>query len=289
MIVLDIEMPRMDGLTFLRKLMAQRPVPVVICSSLVEKGAETWWRALEAGAVEVILKPRLGTRQFLFEAGVRIGDAAKAMARTRLRARNPERKLSAVAVLPPPRPGHALSRTTETVVCVGASTGGTESVRVLLAALPADAPGLAIVRHMPEGFTAAFARRFNGLCALTFREALIAPGNRHLLVQRNGARYAVAVRDGPLVARHRPLVDVLFRSAARAAGANAIGVLMTGMGDDGARGLLEMCEASAPTVAEDESSCVVFGMPREAIRLGAACTVAPLERLAAEILKAGQR
>ncbi|KAF0116043.1 MAG: two-component system chemotaxis family response regulator CheB [Rhodospirillaceae bacterium] len=299
-IVLDIEMPRMDSLTFLRKLMEQRPVPVVICSSLVEEGAETWWQALEAGAVEVILKPRLDTRQFLFDAKVQIGDAVKAAAQARLRFRSTEKKLSADAVLPPPRPSAALARTTETVVCVGASTGGTEAVRILLEALPADAPGLAIVQHMPEGFTAAFARRLNASCAITVREArsgdpilrgqaLIAPGNHHLLVQRNGARYAVAVREGPLVARHRPSVDVLFRSAVRAAGANAVGVLMTGMGDDGARGLLEMRAAGAYTVAEDESSCVVFGMPREAIRLGAACTVVPLERLAAALLKGGLR
>jgi two-component system chemotaxis response regulator CheB len=190
----------------------------------------------------------------------------------------------------------AMTRTTETVVCIGASTGGTESLRQLLENFPDDTPGTVIVQHMPEKFTEAFARRLDSLCAVTVKEArdgdailrgqvLIAPGNRHLLVRRSGARYFVEVRDGPLVSRHRPSVDVLFRSAAQYAGANAIGVLMTGMGDDGAKGLLEMMQAGAHTIAEDESSCIVFGMPREAIKLGAARSVLPLSRIRDEILR----
>ncbi|MEO5373546.1 MAG: chemotaxis response regulator protein-glutamate methylesterase [Alphaproteobacteria bacterium] len=307
-IVLDVEMPRMDGITFLRKIMQQRPMPVVICSSLTEEGSETLMQALEAGAVEVILKPKLGSRQFLLESRIRICDAVKAAAVARLRplapvselVRKPRvvtKKLSADVILPPPDARtSSLTRTTEKVVCVGASTGGTESLRILLEALPADAPGMAIVQHMPEHFTTAFAKRLDSLCAMTVKEAsngdsilrghvLIAPGNHHMLVKRSGARYFVEVRDGPLVSRHRPSVDVLFRSAARHAGANAMGILMTGMGDDGARGLLEMLQAGAQTIAEDESSCVVFGMPREAIKLGAARCVLPLERFKDEIAR----
>jgi two-component system chemotaxis response regulator CheB len=308
-ITLDIEMPRMDGLTFLRKIMAhkimaQRPVPVVICSSLAEAGSETLAQAWDAGAVEVIAKPRVDTAQFLQEARIRICDAVKASARVRMgryasanRFQHPQKKLTADAVLPPPT-GQAMARTTETVICIGASTGGTESLRVMLEALPAAVPGIVIVQHMPEKFTEAFARRLNGLCAVEVKEAadgdtvlrgrvLIAPGDRHTLLQRSGARYYVSVKTGPLVSRHRPSVDVLFRSAARYAGANALGIIMTGMGDDGARGLLEMRQAGASTVAQDEASSVVFGMPKEAIALGAAGRVLPLDHLASEIIRAG--
>ncbi|MBF0095499.1 MAG: chemotaxis response regulator protein-glutamate methylesterase [Alphaproteobacteria bacterium] len=309
-IVLDVEMPRMDGITFLRKIMQQRPMPVVICPSLTEEGSETFMQAIDAGAVEVILKPRVGSRQFLLESRIRICDAVKAAAVARLRPLSPSplssspaprlvtKKLSADVILPPPdsRTTSALARTTERVVCIGASTGGTESLRVLLEALPADAPGTAIVQHMPEHFTTAFAKRLDSLCAMTVKEAangdnvlrgqvLIAPGNHHMLLKRSGARYYVEIKEGPLVSRHRPSVDVLFRSAARYAGSNALGILMTGMGDDGARGLLEMLQAGAQTIAEDESSCVVFGMPREAIKLGAAQRVVPLERLRDEIVR----
>ncbi|CAK0771582.1 Protein-glutamate methylesterase/protein-glutamine glutaminase 2 [uncultured Gammaproteobacteria bacterium] len=311
-LVLDVEMPRMDGITFLRKIMEQRPMAVVMCSSLTEVGSETLLEALEAGAVEVIQKPRIGSRQFLIEARIRITDAIKAAAHANLRRRpspgsaRPDdkslmgaKKLSADVMLPPPSPGRAaaMTKTTEKVVCIGASTGGTESLRILLEGFPADAPGMVIVQHMPEKFTEAFANRLDRLCALSVREArngdtvlrghvLIAPGNRHMLVKRSGARYYVEVRDGPLVTRHRPSVDVLFRSAARYVGANGIGVLMTGMGDDGARGLLEMMQAGAHTVAEDESTCVVFGMPKEAIKLGAARKVVPLGQIRDEILRA---
>ncbi|MBW6531205.1 chemotaxis response regulator protein-glutamate methylesterase [Sphingomonas sp. RRHST34] len=307
-ILLDVEMPRMDGLTFLRKLMAQRPIPVVMCSSLVEEGSETLLQALEAGAVDVILKPRLGVVEHLADAHVQIRETVKGAARARLRARpsarnvpdGPQRKLSADAVLPPPS-GNAMSRTTEMVVCIGASTGGTEALREVLEALPANAPGMVVVQHMPERFTRAFAQRLDSLCAVDVHEAadgdtvmrgrvLIAPGGlRHTLLERHGARYVVAVREGPLVSRHRPSVDVLFRSAARNAGANAVGVIMTGMGDDGARGLLEMKQAGARTIAQDEATSVVFGMPKEAIARGAADRVVPLGRIARELLQATAR
>jgi len=306
-ITLDVEMPRMDGITFLRKLMAQRPIPVVMCSSLTEQGSETLMQALEAGAVDVILKPRLGTAQFLTESRTRICEAVKAAAHARLqrlpatRAATgvPAAKLSADVMLPPPTRSHAMARTTERVVCIGASTGGTESLRVVLEALPVASPGVVIVQHMPEKFTEAFARRLDGLCEVEVKEAadgdavlrgrvLIAPGNRHMLLQRSGARYYVAVKDGPLVSRHRPSVDVLFRSAAHSVGANGVGIIMTGMGDDGAHGLLEMQQVGALTVAQDEATSVVFGMPKEAIALGAADKVLPLERLAAEIVRAGR-
>ncbi len=300
-ITLDIEMPRMDGLTFLQKIMSQHPMPVVICSSLTGKGAESTLKALQYGAVEIITKPKLGARQFLEESRVLICDAVKAAASARLRplaaARTEvEPKLTADAVLRKFAGGEII-RTTEKVVVVGASTGGTEALRIFLEALPHDAPGIVIVQHMPEHFTAAFARRLDGICRVAVKEAasgdsvilgraLIAPGNRHLLLKRSGARYYVEIKDGPLVSRHRPSVDVLFRSAARYSGRNAIGVIMTGMGDDGARGLLELREAGAVTLAQDEASCVVFGMPKEAIRLGAAGSVLPLGEIAPAVLEA---
>lgn len=305
-ITLDVEMPRMDGITFLRKIMSQRPIPVVICSSLTEKGSETLLQAMDAGAVEVIAKPRLDTKQFLIESRVRICDAVKAAAHAKLSRADRsakrhlvEKKLTADVMMPPPAPSRAMARTTERIVCIGASTGGTESLREVLTALPVASPGIVIVQHMPELFTAAFARRLDSMSEIEIKEAqdgdavlpgraLIAPGNRHLLLQRSGARYHVAVKDGPLVSRHRPSVDVLFRSAAQYAASNAVGIIMTGMGDDGAKGLLEMKKAGAHTIAQDEESCVVFGMPKEAIALGAAEKIVPLDRLAAEILRARQ-
>ena len=298
-IVLDIEMPRMDGLTFLRKIMAQRPMPCVLCSTLLASGSDTLFDALEAGAVDVIEKPRLDTAQFFQESQTRICDAVRAAARANVRARapslKPAKKLNADVMMPPPRLSRALTRTTDQVVCIGASTGGTESLREVLTALPPDSPGIVIVQHMPERFTAAFAKRLDGLCQIDVKEAedgdavlagraLIAPGNRHMLLQRSGARYHVAIKDGPPVSRHRPSVDVLFRSAAQYAGANALGVIMTGMGDDGAHGLLEMKKAGAATLAQNEETCVVFGMPKEAIALGAADKIVPLSAIAHEIL-----
>lgn len=298
-ITLDVEMPRMDGLTFLKKIMTQRPIPVVICSTLTAGRSETALKALEYGAVEIIDKPKLGTKQFFEESSARICDAVKAAAMAKLRPLAPHRviqpKLTADAMLPKCS-SQAMVETTERVVAVGASTGGTEALRVFLEALPMDAPGIVIVQHMPENFTAAFASRLDGLCQITVQEAkngdsvlrgraLIAPGNSHMLLKRSGARYYVEVKDGPLVSRHRPSVDVLFRSVARYAGKNAMGIIMTGMGDDGAKGLLEMKEAgSFLTIAQDEASCVVFGMPNEAIKLGAADKVMPLERIAGAVI-----
>ncbi len=297
-ITLDIEMPRMDGLTFLQKLMSQHPLPVVICSSLAANKSETALKALEYGAVEIITKPRLGTKKFLEESRVRICDAVRAAAMAKVRripeSRKIEPKLTADAVLGRPAL-KAMIQTTEKVVVVGASTGGTEAIRNFLEAFPPDAPGIVIVQHMPEHFTAAFAKRLDGLCRLSVKEAedndtvirgraLIAPGNQHLLLKRSGARYYVEVKDGPLVCRHRPSVDVLFRSAARYAGKNAVGVIMTGMGDDGAKGMMEMKDAGAKTIAQDEKSCVVFGMPLEAIKKGGVDKVMPLEEIAREVM-----
>ena len=307
-ITLDVEMPRMDGITFLRKLMSQRPLPVVMCSSLTEEGSETLMEALEAGAVDIILKPKIGAADFLREQAERICDVVRSAAHARVgsasrriaaAASSTTTKLTADAVLPPPvaRP---MSRTTEIVICVGASTGGTEALRVMLEVLPANSPGIVIVQHMPEKFTAAFAKRLDSLCQVSVKEAvdgdpvlrghvLIAPGDKHMLLQRQGARYHVSVREGPLVSRHRPSVDVLFRSAATAAGSNAMGVILTGMGDDGARGLEEMHKAGAYTVAQDEATSVVFGMPKEAIARGCVDRVVPLDQVAREILTAETR
>ncbi|MBN2654055.1 MAG: chemotaxis response regulator protein-glutamate methylesterase [Nitrospirae bacterium] len=298
-ITLDIEMPRMDGITFLQKLMTQHPIPVIICSSLTGKGSETALKALELGAIEIIEKPQLGTKQFLEESKIKICDAVKsaAVATTRkiIPARPVQPKLSADVILPMTE-SKAMIQTTEKVVAVGASTGGTEALRVFLEAMPPDAPGIVIVQHMPEHFTAAFSRRLDSLCRITVKEAedndtvirgraLIAPGNRHLLLKRSGARYYVELKDGPLVSRHRPSVDVLFRSTARYAGKNAIGVIMTGMGDDGAKGMLEMKQAGAYTLAQDEATCVVFGMPKKAIELHAVNRVAPLQLIPSAIFE----
>ncbi len=300
-ITLDVEMPRMDGLTFLRKIMAQHPIPVIICSTLTEQGAETTLKALEYGAVDIIQKPKVGTKKFFEESRIRICDAVKAAASAKLRVYTPitvRPKLNADAVIPMDRQPKAMVKTTEKVVVVGASTGGTEALRILLEALPMDSPAIAVVQHMPENFTAAFSKRLDGICRITVREAqdgdtmlrgqaLIAPGNRHMLLKRSGARYYVEIKDGPLVSRHRPSVDVLFRSAARYAGANTVGVIMTGMGDDGAKGLRELFDAGAHTVAQDEQTCIVFGMPNEAIKLGGVRKVMPLGNLAGEILRMG--
>jgi two-component system chemotaxis response regulator CheB len=277
-----------------------------MCSSLVEEGSETLLQALDAGAVDVILKPRVGVADHLAEAHLLIRETVKGAASARLGARRavrpnaPAQKLTADAVLPPPS-GKAMSRTTEMVVCIGASTGGTEALREVLEALPANSPGIVIVQHMPESFTRAFAKRLDGLCHVDVKEAedgdtvmrgrvLIAPGGlRHTMLERQGARYVVSVREGPLVSRHRPSVDVLFRSAARNAGANAVGIILTGMGDDGARGLLEMKQAGARTFAQDEATSIVFGMPKEAIARGAADRVIPLTAVARELLHASAR
>jgi two-component system chemotaxis response regulator CheB len=306
-IVLDVEMPRMDGITFLRKVMAERPTPVVMCSSLTEKGAQTTIQALEAGAVAIITKPKLGVKSFLQDSSDDLVRAVREAAQAnvgRLKtvaamARKVSPKLTADAMLSPAG-SHAMAQTTETLVAIGTSTGGTQALEVVLRQMPAVAPGMVIVQHMPEKFTASFAERLNGLCDIEVREArtndrvipgraLIAPGGKHMLLKRSGAYYHVDVVDGPLVNRHRPSVDVLFRSVARFAGANAIGVIMTGMGDDGAAGMLEMKHAGAHTFAQDEATCVVFGMPKEAIARGAVDEVAPLDDLARRVLMRAAR
>ncbi|NDV23434.1 chemotaxis response regulator protein-glutamate methylesterase [Desulfovibrio sp. JC022] len=294
-ITLDIEMPKMDGLTFLRKLMTQHPIPVVICSTLTEQGSDAYMKALEFGAVEVITKPKVGTKQFFEESSIRVCDVVKAAAMTKPRKLSArpmavQPKLSADAVLPKSRPRTTTLQTTEKVILVGASTGGTEAIQSFLQSMPLDCPGIAIVQHMPEKFTAAFASRLNTICRITVKEArdgdsilrgqaLIAPGNKHMLLKRSGARYYVEIKDGPLVSRHRPSVDVLFRSGASSAGKNAVGVIMTGMGDDGAKGMREMHDAGTHCIAQDEASCVVFGMPQEAIKLGGVDKVMPLKNI----------
>jgi two-component system chemotaxis response regulator CheB len=302
-LVLDIEMPRMDGITFLKKIMNERPTPVVICSTLTEKGAQTTMEALAAGAVAIVTKPRLGLKQFLLDSTGDIVAAVKTAAQTnaaRLRPRPavacaPREKLSADAMLAPANTG-AMVQTTERIVAIGTSTGGTQALELVLTGLPRVCPGIVVVQHMPEKFTAAFAERLDRVCRLDVKEAadgdrilpgrvLIAPGGRHMMVKRSGAYYHVEVADGPLVSRHKPSVDVLFRSVARYAGRNALGIIMTGMGDDGARGMKEMRDAGAGTVAQDESSCVVFGMPKEAIKLGGVERVVPLDAIAGEVMR----
>ncbi len=306
-IVLDIEMPRMDGLTFLKKIMAERPTPVVICSSLAETGAEATMNALSSGAVAVITKPKIGVKQFLTDSANDVVQAVKAAARSNVRklsgagaASMPRPKLSADAVIDAGLgSGARMVQTTEHIVAIGTSTGGTQALERVLTCLPAVTPGIVIVQHMPEKFTAMFADRLNSLCDMEIREArhgdrviagraLIAPGGKHMMLARSGAQYTVEVIDGPLVNRHRPSVDVLFRSCAKFAGRNALGVLMTGMGDDGARGLKEMHDAGATTIAEDESTCVVFGMPKEAIKLGAVDRVLPLDAIPSAILSSAR-
>lgn len=303
-ITLDVEMPRMDGITFLRRLMSQHPIPVVICSSLVSDGSETLANALEAGVVDIVCKPQVDVKGFLEESAIRVQDAICAASKARLhllRGAVPAKKMTADAVIAKRAPSaKSLARTTEMVVAIAASTGGTEALRVVLEALPGDCPPIVIVQHMPAGFTNAFAARLDGLCAITVREArdndrllrghaLIAPGERHLLLNRSGANYMVQVREGPLVSRHKPSADVLFRSVSRYAGSNALGVIMTGMGDDGSRGLKEMRDAGARTIGQNEATSVVYGMPKEAMAAGAVEEEVPLNRIAPSILRMSQR
>ena len=302
-IVLDVEMPRMDGITFLRKIMDEHPTPVVLCSTLTEKGADTTMQAMAAGAVEIIVKPKLALKRFLEESSAALVNAIKAAAQARVprmrAAPAPTRpippKLTADAIIPAAT-AQAMAQTTERIVAIGTSTGGTQALEVVLTALPRVAPGIVVVQHMPEKFTEAFAQRLNSVCAIEVREAkhndrvipglaLIAPGGKHTLLKRSGAYYFVEVVDGPPVSRHRPSVDVLFRSAAKAAGRNALGIIMTGMGDDGAAGLKEMFDAGARTLAQDEASCVVYGMPKEAVKRGAVQRSVPLTTIATEICR----
>jgi two-component system chemotaxis response regulator CheB len=287
-VLLDLEMPRMDGLTFLRELMREEePVPVVVCSGLAGPGSEMAVRALQEGAVEIIPKPMLGVGDFLRESRARFVESIRNAARARTRL---VRRVSVAREEPEPleRPAPPLlTVTTDKVVAVGASTGGTEALRLLLESMPPDCPGIVIVQHMPEQFTSAFAKRLHSVCRIEVKEAefgdrvqqgraLIAPGNRHLRVRRSGGYYRVELLDGARVSGHKPSVNVLFQSVARAAGANAVGVLLTGMGEDGADGLLAMRLAGAATIAQDEASSVVFGMPRAAIERGAVDEVLPL-------------
>ena len=302
-IVLDVEMPRMDGITFLKKIMAERPTPVVICSTLTEKGAQTTMAALAAGAISIVTKPKLGLKQFLDDASSDMVATVKAAARANVRrlitrterAQTAPIKHTADVILAPGA-SRAMIQTTERVVAIGTSTGGTQALEVVLTALPRVSPGIVVVQHMPEKFTAAFSARLDSLSQIEVKEAqnndrviqgraLIAPGGRHMLLKRSGAQYFVEVMDGPLVNRHRPSVDVLFRSVAKCAGANALGVIMTGMGDDGAAGLLEMRHAGARTLAQDQESCVVYGMPKEAVKRGAVEKSVPLDAIANEILR----
>ncbi len=298
-IILDVEMPRMDGITFLRKLMEQHPIPVVICSTLVAEKSETYFEAMAAGAVDIVHKPEMGVKAFIEESRQRICDTIKLAGRAKMGRQRPgliQAKLTADEILAPASGTRAMTRTTEKVIAIGASTGGTEALRVVLQSMPADCPPIIIVQHMPAAFTAAFAKRLNSLCAITVAEAkpgdrllrghaLIAPGGRHMLLQRSGAAYTVALNDGPPVSRHRPSVDVLFRSVARFAGRNAVGAIMTGMGDDGAHGMKEMLEAGARTLGQNEASCIVYGMPREAKLLGAVEEEVDLSLLASAILR----
>ncbi|WP_186148998.1 protein-glutamate methylesterase/protein-glutamine glutaminase [Burkholderia gladioli] len=299
-LTLDVEMPRMDGLDFLERLMRLRPMPVVMVSSLTERGSEITLRALELGAVDFVTKPRVGIRDGMLDYAEKLADKIRAAARARVRQAAPARPAAAAGLAGAPLMNNPLV-STEKLLIVGASTGGTEAIRELLVPLPPDAPAVLIAQHMPPGFTKSFAQRLNTLCRIAVKEAehgervlpghaYIAPGHAHLLLARSGANYLAHLSDEPPVNRHRPSVDVLFRSAALHAGKNAIGVILTGMGRDGAAGLLEMKRAGARTFAQDEASCVVFGMPREAIALGGADEVVPLNEMSRRVLAAmGER
>ena len=300
-ITLDVDMPKMDGLTFLKKIMSQHPIPVIIISGMTQKGSIEAIKALEIGAVEVIPKPKLVSKHFFEEAKIAIIDAVKAAAVSKLTRRvnfvpsTVSEKFSADVVIPDIHVKKTFN-VTDKIIAVGASTGGTEAIKTFLEGLNHDSPGVVVVQHMPELFTKSFADRLNSVLPLDVKEAengdkvmrgqvLIAPGSHHMLLKKRGTTYFVEVIEGPLVNRHRPSVDVLFRSVAMAAGSNAVGIILTGMGDDGAQGLLEMKEAGAMTIAQDEKSCVVFGMPKEAIKLNAVDKILPLESIAAVVSK----
>ncbi len=290
-LTLDIEMPRMDGITFLKKLMRYYPIPVIIVSSLTPTGSQLALEALSIGALEVVSKPSVSYS--VGDMSVQLADKIRAVAHVKFDKKGP------VAEPAPIRKAKvsskALLETTNKIIAIGASTGGTEALKVVLTSMPATAPGILVVQHMPAKFTTSFAERLNGLCEMTVQEArdgdtisngkvLIAPGNYHMLLKRSGARYYVTVKQGPLVHHQRPSADVLFDSVADYAGANAVGIILTGMGADGAKGLLKMKENGAKTIAQDEKSCVVFGMPKEAIKIGAADTVLPLTSIAEKAL-----
>jgi two-component system chemotaxis response regulator CheB len=289
-VTLDIEMPRMDGLTFLKKLMRYYPLPVIVVSSLTPKGSKMALEALEEGAVEVLSKP--GGAYSVGDMSVQLKERIRAAARVKMLRTSP----SDITRAPVKMMTNGLSETTQKIIAMGASTGGTEALKEVLVPMPANAPGILVVQHMPAHFTTAFAERLNGLCSVQVREArdgdsvisgqaLIAPGNFHMLLRRSGARYYVAVKEGPFVHHQRPSVDVLFNSVAQYAGKNAVGVILTGMGADGAQGLLKMKQAGARTIAQDEESCVVFGMPKEAIKAGAVDRIVPLSQICQEVIR----
>ncbi len=299
-IILDVEMPRKDGITFLQEIMARRPTPVIIFTA----HGKIAMQAMAAGAVEVLSKPSLELKKFLYDSVTMLTDAVKSAAQAKV-VKIPARPAADIAIKPKltadsvltPWDGRTVTRTKDRVVAIGASTGGTQAIEYVLTALPKQSPAIVIVQHMPEKFTQAFAERLDDICEIEVKEAthgdpvrsgqaLIAPGNRHLLLNRRGDEYYVTINDGPLVSRHRPSVDVLFRSAAKNAGANTLGIIMTGMGDDGAAGMLEMRNAGAHTIAQDEKSCVVFGMPKEAIKRGGVDEILPLEKMPHVIMKA---
>ncbi|MCK9363685.1 MAG: chemotaxis response regulator protein-glutamate methylesterase [Syntrophales bacterium] len=288
-ITLDIEMPRMDGITFLKKLMRYYPLPTIVVSSLTTRGGKLTLEAIDSGAVDVIAKP--GASYTVGDMSAQLAEKIRAAARAKI-----VKKDIGGAEAIKQQPIKALAQTSNKVIAVGASTGGTEALKVLMTQMPPNSPGMVIVQHMPANFTTAFAERLNGICQISVREAkdgdrlsnglaLIAPGNYHMLLRRSGAVYYVEVKTGPMVHHQRPAVDVLFKSTAQYAGANAIGVILTGMGADGAAGLLEMKNMGAGTVAQDENSCVVFGMPKEAIKLGAVDKILPIEQIAAQIIR----
>ncbi len=300
-LLLDIEMPGMDGLTFLRQIMAEAPIATVICSTLTEKGSSMALEALAAGAVAVVAKPRLGLKQFLEDSRRELVQTLKTAARSRPRAQSAAASRPAPGAVPTRAPLHGLhALSMNKPVVIGSSTGGTQALEVVLTALPGDSPGIAIVQHMPEKFTAMYAQRMDGLCAMNVREArdgdrlergvvLIAPGGRHMQLRKAGGQYYAVVADGPPVNRHKPSVDVLFRSVAECSGRDVLAIMLTGMGDDGARGMKQLHDGGARTIAQDEASCVVFGMPKEAIKLGAVDHVLPLGRVADAILQFDSR
>ena len=290
-LTLDIEMPRMDGLEFLDRLMRLRPMPVVMVSTLTERGSEAAFRAMELGAVDFVAKPRMGAANAIQDYAVEISDKIRAAAAARLgRAPQPARPANT-----PPRPTHHRIGSTEKLIVIGASTGGTEAIKDVLVEMPADAPGILVTQHMPEGFTRSFAARLDGLCKVAVKEAedgervlpghaYIAPGHSHLLLRKSGANYVTQLSQAAPVNRHRPSVDVLFHSASECAGKNVIGVILTGMGKDGALGMLELRRAGAYTYAQDKDSCVVYGMPREAVAVGAVEEILPLHAIAGAVL-----
>jgi two-component system chemotaxis response regulator CheB len=313
-VVLDVEMPRMDGITFLKQIMSVRPTPVIICSTLTEKGAATSVQALAAGAVAIVTKPKAGLKNFLEMDAGDIVQAVKAAAGANLRpfrnlnvasantASIPPAKIKIDEVMPALNASltSAMAVTTDKLVAIGTSTGGTQALEAVLKKLSRTAPGIVIVQHMPEKFTEAFADRLNKLCEMEVLEAkngdrvipgraLVAPGGRHMQVKRSGAQYHVEIIDAPPVNRHRPSVDVLFRSVAKCAGKNALGIIMTGMGDDGALGMRDMHDAGAETIAQDEKTCVVYGMPKEAVKLGAVDKIVPLDTIAGLIESYGKK